>query len=37
MKEVISTTALTKIYGTLRAVDNLNLSIKEGEIFGFWA
>lgn len=35
MKEVISTTALTKIYGTLRAVDNLNLSIKEGGIFGF--
>ncbi len=35
MGEVISTINLTKIYGNVRAVDRLNLSIKEGEIYGF--
>jgi len=35
MKEGINTINLTKIYGTVHAVDNLNLSVKQGEIFGF--
>ncbi|NLJ78475.1 MAG: ABC transporter ATP-binding protein [Tissierellia bacterium] len=35
MIEAISTVDLTKTYGDLRAVDNLNLSIGRGEIFGF--
>lgn len=35
MIEGISTTNLTKTYGKINAVDNLNLSIKQGEIFGF--
>ncbi|MFA5537331.1 MAG: ABC transporter ATP-binding protein [Bacillota bacterium] len=35
MKEVISTTNLTKIYGETYAVNKLNLSVKQGEIFGF--
>lgn len=35
MKEVIKTSNLTKDYGSLRAVDNLNLSVKQGEIYGF--
>jgi ABC-2 type transport system ATP-binding protein len=35
MNEIISTTNLTKTYGQIQAVDKLNLSVKEGEIFGF--
>jgi len=35
MKFAIETTNLTKIFGSITAVDNINLSIKEGEIFGF--
>lgn len=35
MKEVINTTQLTKLYGNIRAVDNVNLSVEKGEIFGF--
>lgn len=35
MGEAIGTINLTKTYGTIHAVDNLNLSIKHGEIFGF--
>ncbi|MDN6641056.1 MAG: ABC transporter ATP-binding protein [Tetragenococcus sp.] len=35
MKEVIHTENLTKIYGKERVVDNVNFSVKEGEIFGF--
>lgn len=35
MNEVISTTGLTKVYGRVRAVSDLNLSVKKGEIFGF--
>ena len=35
MTEIISTTNLTKIYGKTHAVDNVNLSVKQGEIFGF--
>jgi ABC-2 type transport system ATP-binding protein len=32
---VIELSALTKFYGKARGIDNLNLSISEGEIFGF--
>lgn len=35
MIEGISTINLTKTYGKINAVDNLNLSVKQGEIFGF--
>jgi hypothetical protein len=35
MNEVISTTGLTKVYGRVLAVNDLNLSVKKGEIFGF--
>lgn len=35
MAEMIKTVNLTKIYGGLKAVDNLNLSVKRGEILGF--
>lgn len=35
MNENINTTNLTKIYGKTHAVDNVNLSVKQGEIFGF--
>jgi ABC-2 type transport system ATP-binding protein len=31
---VITTEKLTKVYGTLKALDNLSVSIDEGEIFG---
>jgi ABC-2 type transport system ATP-binding protein len=32
---VISTEGLTKRYGSLTAVDNLNLSVEEGDLYGF--
>jgi ABC-2 type transport system ATP-binding protein len=35
MNEVISTSGLTKIYGSTVAVDKVNLTVKKGEIFGF--
>lgn len=35
MSEIIRTTNLTKTYGPVSAVDQVNLSVKEGEIFGF--
>jgi ABC-2 type transport system ATP-binding protein len=35
VKPVIKTEALTKAYGSIIAVDNLDLEITEGEIFGF--
>jgi ABC-2 type transport system ATP-binding protein len=35
MNEVINTEDLTKRYGSTLAVDNVNLSVKKGEIFGF--
>jgi ABC-2 type transport system ATP-binding protein len=31
---VIKTSSLTKMYGSFKAVDNLNLTIKQGEVFG---
>lgn len=33
--EVISTEGLTKYYGKVRGVEDLNLTINEGEVFGF--
>lgn len=35
MSAIIETKNLTKYYGKTRGVENLNLGIKEGEIFGF--
>ncbi|HOM16778.1 MAG TPA: ABC transporter ATP-binding protein [Thermoguttaceae bacterium] len=36
MSEVmIKTQDLTKVYGSLRAIDNLNLELHEGDLFGF--
>ncbi|HHU60622.1 MAG TPA: ABC transporter ATP-binding protein [Natronincola sp.] len=35
MHEIIRTVDLTKDYGSLRAVDHLNLSVRQGEILGF--
>jgi ABC-2 type transport system ATP-binding protein len=34
MKNVIETRNLTKEFGELKAVDNISLSVKEGELFG---
>ena len=33
-KPIIETKELSKIYGDVRAVDRLNLTVDEGEIFG---
>jgi len=35
MKNIIETKSLTKKFGALTAVNNVNLQVKEGEIFGF--
>ncbi len=35
MSEIIITTNLTKVYGKVHAVNNMNLSVKKGQIFGF--
>lgn len=35
VNEIINTAHLTKLYGKIHAVDNVDLSIKKGEIFGF--
>ncbi|WP_279279044.1 ATP-binding cassette domain-containing protein [Senegalia massiliensis] len=35
MNKIINTINLTKTYGKTKAVNNVNLSVKEGEIFGF--
>ncbi|MBN2532321.1 MAG: ABC transporter ATP-binding protein [Spirochaetales bacterium] len=32
---VIETTGLTKYYGKVKAVDNISISVKKGEIYGF--
>jgi ABC-2 type transport system ATP-binding protein len=32
---ILRTSGLTKYFGTLKAVDNLNLEIRRGEVFGF--
>ncbi len=34
-EHVIQTINLTKEYGNIKAVDNVSLNIKKGEIFGF--
>lgn len=33
--EVIATSALTKVYGQKRAVDQLDMTVHEGDIYGF--
>jgi ABC-type multidrug transport system ATPase subunit len=35
MNPAIETSALTKVFGQTRAVDNLGLCVESGEIFGF--
>lgn len=35
MSAVIKTTNLTKIYGNQRSVDHLNMTVNQGEIYGF--
>lgn len=35
MSAVIKTTQLTKIYGTQKAVDNLDMNVRQGQIYGF--
>lgn len=35
MAHIISTKNLTKFYGKSRGIENLNLDIEQGEIFGF--
>ncbi len=35
MSAVIKTTQLTKIYGTQKAVDNLDMNVPQGQIYGF--
>ncbi len=35
IRDVVQTSALTKAFGSLIAVDHLDLSVKAGEVFGF--
>ena len=35
MKEIVKTTNLTKRYGDICCVNNLDMSVKEGKIYGF--
>lgn len=35
MENIIETRALTKKYGTLKAVDSISLKVKKGELYGF--
>ena len=35
MEEIIKTKNLTKIYGNQKSVDNLNITVNKGEIYGF--
>ncbi|EEL72759.1 ABC transporter-related protein [Bacillus mycoides] len=32
---IIKTTNLTKVYGNQKSVDNLNINVPQGEIYGF--
>lgn len=32
---IIKTTNLTKVYGTQKSVDNLNINVQQGEVYGF--
>ena len=32
---IIKTTNLTKVYGNQKSVDNLNINVQQGEIYGF--
>ena len=34
-RDVVQTSALTKAFGSLVAVDHLDLDVKAGEVFGF--
>lgn len=35
MSVILKTTDLTKMYGKQKAVDHLNMTVKQGEIYGF--
>ncbi|MBS4162555.1 ATP-binding cassette domain-containing protein, partial [Klebsiella pneumoniae] len=35
MSTIIKTTNLTKMYGTQKSVDHLNIHVKQGDIYGF--
>ncbi|QTN96462.1 ABC transporter ATP-binding protein [Bacillus sp. LJBV19] len=35
MQEIIKTTNLSKVYGKQKSVDNLNITVNEGDIYGF--
>ena len=35
ISEIIKTTNLTKVYGKQKSVDHLNITVKQGEIYGF--
>ena len=35
MSAAIETDALTKFYGDYRAISNINLEVREGEVFGY--
>ncbi|MDU0814356.1 ABC transporter ATP-binding protein [Bacillus siamensis] len=35
MQEIIKTTNLTKVYGKQKSVDNLSITVNEGDIYGF--
>lgn len=37
MSEVVSATGLTKVYGKVRAVSDLNLSVEKGKYSASWA
>jgi len=35
MESAVETTGLTKIYGSLLAVDHISFEVRQGEVFGF--
>jgi ABC-2 type transport system ATP-binding protein len=35
LEEIIRTENLTKYYGNIKGIENVNFSVKKGEIFGF--